>query len=227
MKKLFTLLMLAMANFAAHAQLSFVCNGEEIPSGTVYTDSKVDPELAEEGIVLFIPKLYLKSEENANVQIIASSTDSFQFCFGGTCAVSTYFDKPGSVKAGISENLMIEAGGMTVTGIHTYTVNLTAFIVGKEAESKISMTLVMTNDKAVLGIDNIEAGKIMVADGMLGYSFASAKPRTVNIISVSGAQVASYRISDATGSLPLTGLTPGVYAYTVDGENARGKFVVK
>lgn len=91
------------------------------------------------------------------------------------------------------------------------------------------MTLVVTNDQEVLGVNNIKATneKVSFANGALNYSFATAAPRTISLTTVSGAEVAKWNVSSANGTLPLAALKPGIYVYTVSSSKARGKIVVK
>lgn len=91
------------------------------------------------------------------------------------------------------------------------------------------MTLVVTNDQKVLGVNNIKADneKVSFANGALNYSFATAAPRTISLATVSGAEVAKWNVSSANGTLPLAALKPGIYVYTVSSSKASGKIVVK
>lgn len=91
------------------------------------------------------------------------------------------------------------------------------------------MTLVVTNDQKVLGVNNIVADneKVSFANGALNYSFATAAPRTISLATVSGAEVAKWNVASANGSLSLSALKPGLYVYSVSGSKAKGKIVVK
>ena len=91
------------------------------------------------------------------------------------------------------------------------------------------MTLVVTNDQEVLGVNNIKADneKVSFANGALNYSFATAATRTISLATVSGAEVAKWNVASANGSLLLSALKPGLYVYSVSGSKAKGKIVVK
>lgn len=228
MKKLLSIVAFLALAITAHAQLSFVCDGKEIASGATFTTSKCDPGMLEDGTYAFCPDVSIKSTENANVTVKASSTKSFQFCYGGSCAVNTNFTRSQDLEANKPISLLLEPGGF-YKDIVTFKYNIAAFITGKEDSTKITMTLVVTNDQKVLGVNNIVADneKVSFANGALNYSFATAAPRTINLATVSGAEVAKWNVASANGSLSLFALKPGLYVYSVSGSKAKGKIVVK
>ena len=228
MKKLFSIVAFLALAITAHAQLSFVCDGKEIASGATFTTSKCDPSMLEDGCYAFFPDVSIKSTENANVTVKANSTKPFQFCYGGSCAVNTSFTRSQDLKANQPISLLLEPGGFYKNTV-TFKYNISAFVTGKEDSTKITMTLVVTNDQKVLGVNNIEADneKVSFANGALNYSFATAAPRTISLATVSGAEVAKWNVASANGSLSLSALKPGLYVYSVSGSKAKGKIVVK
>lgn len=229
MKKLLSIVAFLALAITAHAQLSFVCDGKEIASGATFTTSKCDPKLLEEdGCYAFHPDVCIMSTENANVTIKASSNKSFQFCFGGICKNGTYFSRSSDLDANTPISLELKPGGFYEDTV-TFKYDLSAFITGKESTTKITMTLVVTNDQKVLGVNNIKATneKVSFANGALNYNFASVAPRIISLTTVSGAEVATWNVASANGTLQLTALKPGIYVYTVSGSKARGKIVVK
>ena len=228
MKKLFSIVAFLALAITAHAQLSFVCDGKEIASGATFTTSKCDPSMLEDGCYAFFPDVSIKSTENANVTVKASSTKSFQFCYGGSCAVGRSFTRSQDLEANQPISLLLEPGGFYENTV-TFNYDISAFVTGKESTTKITMTLVVTNDQEVLGVNNIKATneKVSFANGTLNYNFASVAPRTITLTTVSGAEVATWNVASANGTLPLTALKPGIYVYTVSGSKARGKIVVK
>lgn len=229
MKKLLSIVAFLALAITAHAQLSFVCDGKEIASGATFTTSKCDPGMLEEfGAYAFMPDVSIQSTESANVTVKASSTTSFNFCYGGSCAVGSSFTKAQDLEANKPISLLVEPGGLYETTV-TFKYDIAAFITGKESTTKITMTLVVTNDKEVLGVNNIEADneKVSFANGALNYSFATAAPRTISLATVSGAEVATWNVASANGSLSLSALKPGLYVYSVSGSKAKGKIVVK
>lgn len=230
MKKLFSIVAFLALAITAHAQLSFVCDGKEIASGATFATSKCDPKILEEdGAYAFFPDVSIKSTENANVTIKASSTKPFQFCFGTTCLpANSNFTISGYLNANEPVSLNIEPGGFYENTV-TFKYDISAFITGKESTTKITMTLVVTNDQKVLGVNNIKADneKVSFANGALNYSFATAAPRTISLATVSGAEVAKWNVASANGSLLLSALKPGLYVYSVSGSKAKGKIVVK
>lgn len=228
MKKLFSIVAFLALAITAHAQLSFVCDGKEIASGATFTTSKCDPGMLKDGTYAFCPDVSIKSTENANVTVKASSTKSFQFCYGGSCAVNTNFTRSQDLEANKPISLLLEPGGF-YEDIVTFKYNIAAFITGKENTTKITMTLVVTNDQKVLGVNNIVADNenVSFANGALNYSFATAAPRTISLATVSGAEVAKWNVASANGSLLLSALKPGLYVYSVSGSKAKGKIVVK
>lgn len=228
MKKLFSIVAFLALAITAHAQLSFVCDGKEIASGETFTTSKCDPTMLEEGCYAFFPDVSIKSTENANVTVKASSTTSFQFCYGGSCAVGRSFSRSQDLEANQPISLLLEPGGFYENTV-TFKYDISAFITGKESTTKITMTLVVTNDQKVLGVNNIEADneKVSFANGALNYSFATAAPRSISLATVSGAEVAKWNVASASGSLSLSAIKPGLYVYSVSGSKAKGKIVVK
>ena len=228
MKKLFSIVAFLALAITAHAQLSFVCDGKEIAPGETFTTSKCDPSMLEDGCYAFFPDVSIKSTENANVTIKASSTKPFQFCYGGSCAVGSSFTRSQDLEANKPISLLLEPGGFYENTV-TFKYDISAFITGKESTTKITMTLVVTNDQKVLGVNNIKADneKVSFANGALNYSFATAAPRTISLATVSGAEVAKWNVASANGSLSLSAIKPGLYVYSVSGSKAKGKIVVK
>lgn len=229
MKKLLSIVAFLALAITAHAQISFVCDGKEIASGATFATSKCDPTIFEEdGAYAFCPDVSIKSTENANVTVNARSTKSFSFCMDVHCLSGNNITKKTNLEANIPKGLNIEPGGFYETTV-TFKYDIAAFITGKESTTKITMTLVVTNDQEVLGVNNIVADndKVSFANGALNYSFATAAPRTISLATVSGAEVAKWNVASANGSLSLSALKPGIYVYTVSGSKARGKIVVK
>ena len=229
MKKLLSIVAFLALAITANAQLSFVCDGKEIASGETFITSKCDPEiLKEDGVYVFLPDVSIKSTKNANVTVEASSTKPFKFCYGGSCAVNTSFARSQDLKANKPISLLLEPSGF-YGDIVTFKYDVAAFITGKEDSTKITMTLVVTNDKEVLGVGNIKVTneKVSFVNGALNYSFASAAPRIISLATVAGAEVAKWNINSANGTLQLSALKPGIYVYTINGSRAKGKIVVK
>lgn len=230
MKKLLSIVAFLALAITAHAQLSFVCDGKEIASGATFATSKCDPKILEEdGAYAFFPDVSIKSTENANVTVNARSTKSFSFCMDRYCSLpGKNITKTTNLEANIPKELNIEPGGFYENTV-TLKYDISAFITGKESTTKITMTLVVTNDQKVLGVNNIVADneKVSFANGALNYSFATAAPRTISLATVSGAEVAKWNVASANGSLSLSALKPGLYVYSVSGSKAKGKIVVK
>ncbi len=229
MKKLLSIVAFLALAITAHAQLSFVCDGKEIASGATFATSKCDPKILEEdGAYAFFPDVSIKSTENAKVTVNARSTKSFSFCMDGNCLPGNNTTKKTDLEANIPKGLNIEPGGL-YEDIVTFKYDIYAFITGKESTTKITMTLVVTNDQKVLGVNNIVADneKVSFANCALNYSFATAAPRTISLATVSGAEVAKWNVASANGSLSLSALKPGLYVYSVSGSKAKGKIVVK
>lgn len=229
MKKLLSIVAFLALAITAHAQLSFVCDGKEIASGATFATSKCDPEILEkDGAYAFFPDVSIKSTENANVTVNARSTKSFSFCMDVHCLSGNNITKITNLEANIPKGLNIEPGGFYENTV-TFKYDISAFITGKESTTKITMTLVVTNDQKVLGVNNIVADneKVSFANGALNYSFATAAPRTISLATVSGAEVAKWNVASANGSLSLSALKPGLYVYSVSGSKAKGKIVVK
>ena len=229
MKKFLSIVAFLALAITAHAQLSFVCDGKEIASGATFATSKCDPKILEEdGAYAFFPDVSIKSTENANVTVNARSTKSFSFWMDGYCSLpGKNITKTTNLEANIPKELNIEPGGFYENTV-TLKYDISAFITGKESTTKITMTLVVTNDQKVLGVNNIEADneKVSFANGALNYSFATAATRTISLATVSGAEVAKWNVASANGTLSISALKPGLYVYSVSGSKAKGKIVV-
>lgn len=125
MKKLLSIVAFLALAITAHAQLSFVCDGKEIASGATFATSKCDPTIFEEdGTYAFCPDVSIKSTESANVTVKASSTTSFKFCYGGSCAVDRSFTKAQDLEANKPISLLLEPGGFYETTVTLSMISL-------------------------------------------------------------------------------------------------------
>ena len=230
MKKIFTLLVLFATALTASAQLSFTMDGNTIENGATITSSKVDPSFAEFGSVMFKPYVFVNSEKAGNVTVEVKALDgrSVSLCFGGNCINGKNLSKSKDMAAGESVDIMLDAGGMFITGTQTYKCEVTAYYYYTKT---ISFTMIMTNDPTVLAVGSIEAENdgVMFDGRTMSYTFAAAAPRTVSLYTVSGKQVAQWNVDAAAGTLSLDNLKNGTYVYAVKGAgtNISGKVVLK
>ena len=230
MKKIFTLLVLFATALTASAQLSFTMDGNTIENGATITSSKVDPTFAEMGCVMFKPDVFVNSEKAGIVTVEVKALDgrSVSLCFGGNCINGKNLSKSKDMAAGESVDIMLDAGGMFITGTQTYKCEVTAYYYYTKT---ISFTRIMTNDPTVLAVGSIEAENdgVMFDGRTMSYTFAAAAPRTVSLYTVSGKQVAQWNVDAAAGTLSLDNLQNGTYVYAVKGAgtNISGKVVLK
>ena len=232
MRKIFTLLVLFATALTASAQLSFTMDGNTIENGATITSSKLQPSLAEMGFVMFKPDVFVSSEKAGNVTVEVKALDgrSVSLCFGGNCIPGTNLSKSKDMAAGESVDIMLDAGGMFISGTQTYKCEVTAYYTS-DRSSTISFTMIMTNDPTVLAVGSIEAENdgVMFDGRTMSYTFAAAAPRTVSLYTVSGKQVAQWNVDAAAGTLSLDNLKNGTYVYAVKGAgtNISGKVVLK
>ena len=232
MKKIFTLLVLFATALTASAQLSFTMDGNTIENGATITSSKLDPSFEEMGFVRFKPDVFVSLEKAGNVTVEVKALDgrSVSLCFGGNCINGKNLSKSKDMAAGESVDIMLDAGGMFISGTQTYKCEVTAYYTS-DRSSTISFTLIMTNDPTVLAVGSVEAENdgVMFDGRTMSYTFAAAAPRTVSLYTVSGKQVAQWNVDAAAGTLSLDNLKNGTYVYAVKGAgtNISGKVVLK
>lgn len=230
MKKIFTLLVLFATALTASAQLSFTMDGNTIENGATITSSKLDPSISEMGFVMFKPDVFVNSEKAGIVTVEVKALDgrSVSLCFGGNCINGKNLSKSKDMAAGESVDIMLDAGGMFISGTQTYKCEVTAYYYYTKT---ISFTMIMTNDPTVLAVGSIEAENdgVMFDGRTMSYTFAAAAPRTVSLYTVSGKQVAQWNVDAAAGTLSLDNLQNGTYVYAVKGAgtNISGKVVLK
>ncbi|MDY3670972.1 MAG: T9SS type A sorting domain-containing protein, partial [Prevotella sp.] len=227
-----TLLVLFATALTASAQLSFTMDGNTIENGATITSSKLDPTFAEMGFVMFKPDVFVSSEKADIVTVEVKALDgrSVSLCFGGNCISGANLSKSKDMAAGESVDIMLDAGGMFISGTQTYKCEVTAYYTS-DRSSTISFTMIMTNDPTVLAVGSIEAENdgVMFDGRTMSYTFAAAAPRTVSLYTVSGKQVAQWNVDAAAGTLSLDTLQNGTYVYVVKGAgtNISGKVVLK
>ena len=232
MKKIFTLLVLFATALTASAQLSFTMDGNTIENGATITSSKLDPSFEEMGFVRFKPDVFVSLEKAGNVTVEVKALDgrSVSLCLGNNCTSGEYHSKSIDMTAGESVDILLEGGGMFISGTQTYKCEVTAYYTS-DRSSTISFTIIMTNDPTVLAVGSVEAENdgVMFDGRTMSYTFAAAAPRTVSLYTVSGKQVAQWNVDAAAGTLPLDNLKNGTYVYAVKGAgtNISGKVVLK
>ena len=108
---------------------------------------------------------------------------------------------------------------------------VSAWYEGQEA-NKVSFTLVMTNDEAVLGIDGVQASKAHVSmqGNVMHYALDGEGVHTLYLYGLDGAMVMSRTLADSEGQVSLSSLRKGIYLYQIAGKSgskAQGKIIVK
>lgn len=141
-------------------------------------------------------------------------------------------DKTGNLSAGeaLDPEIHFENDLFNFEEILTKKATISAWYDGREAE-KVSFTLIVSNDPAVLGVDEAKAvaPAITVNGRTLDYSFDKAAARTLSVYTLGGANVQACTLGNATGSVSLGTLPAGVYVYRVTGDAhpAGGKIIIK
>lgn len=243
MKKIFTLLAAAWCSMAALAQ-SFQLETKEgtiIPNGTSVT---LKSEIEDMGIWgQMNAHVFVRNLTDVNMGLIAEmktvSGGESQICWGGSCVIvavgNTYTTGTGVAYAGEANDLLVEAliMGDFKNAVATRTVELSVWDEKNPAE-KISATITFTNDEKVLAanIAGVQTGAHVVyaKDNVFYYNFSDVAARSLQIFDVAGQMQKELRLNSEAGSLPLEGMSKGIYLYRVveNGKNAlSGKFLVK
>lgn len=242
MKKIFTLLSVVLGlSFTSSAQtLTFTHDGEVIPAGSTFMSDNIyeDPlgdifEIPDE----VRPEIFLSCNVNETVVCVVEDVDkvgNVKFCFGGDCQVSgtggIYAIEKEYTFSGTALDIQLDFV-LPLTGYGTGKAKVTAWVKGKEATTKVSINVVMTNDPSVISGINQSAAKNVtkVVGKTFYYNFDVATHRTLAIYGLNGSQIMSASLNDAAGALSLTELPKGVYIYRLaDGANAiQRKFILK
>lgn len=244
MKKIFTLLAAVWCSMAAMAQ-SFQLetkDGTVIPDGASVTLKSEMTDMMMWGQM--DAHVYVRNLTDANMGLIAEmkvvSGGDTQICWGGGCktVVVGGSQTTGTGVAFVNEanDLRIEAliMGDFKNAVVTRTVELSVWN-EKDPSEKISAIITFTNDEKVLeaaGIAGVKAGAqaVYAKDNVLYYNFADAAARRLQLFDVAGQMQKELRLNSEAGSLPLEGMSKGIYLYRVveNGKNAlSGKFLVK
>lgn len=243
MKRIFTLLAAAWCSMAALAQ-SFQLetkDGTVIPNGASVTLKSEIEDMMIWGQMN--AHVYARNLTENNMGLIAEmkavSGGESQICWGGKCVTvavgDTYTTGTGVASAGEANDLEIHAliNGDFKTAVATRTVELSVWNENNPAE-KISATITFTNDEKVLAANitgvQTNAYAVYAKDNVLYYNFSDAAARRLQLFDVAGQLQKELRLSSEAGSLPLEGMSKGIYLYRVV-ENGRkavsGKLLVK
>lgn len=243
MKKIFTLLAAAWCSMAALAQ-SFQLetkDGTVIPNGATVT---LKGEMADMMIYGQLnAHVFARNLTDANIGLIVEmkvvSGGDVTICWANNCVPvtvgNTYTTGTGVAQANEANDLLIEAMvmGDFSTAVATRTIDLSVWNENAPSE-KISATITFTNDEKVLAanIAGVQTGAHVVyaKDNVFYYNFSDVAARSLQIFDVAGQMQKELRLNSEAGSLPLEGMSKGIYLYRVveNGKNAlSGKFLVK
>lgn len=244
MRKFFTLLSLFFCGLAVQAQtLTFRHEGKEILNGSTVYSSKLDPESAKPELnmgpgldfrtIKFIPEITLTGTTTAKIHIELNGDDKrWAVCSFGGCVTGTLIQQEGTLTAGevLDPEIHFENSIGNYGEILTKTATISAWYDGNEA-SKVSFTLIVSNDPLVLSVDDAKtaAEAVTVSGKTLSYSFAKSAARTLSVYTLGGAQVLSQALEAAAGTVSLSALPAGVYVYRISGDAvpADGKFIIR
>lgn len=252
MKKIFTLLAAVWCSMAAMAQdiQLETKDGTVIPNGsTVTIKSEMVDQYGFSGQM--DPHIYLKNLTDSNqgvyaiMKVVKPGFEYPQICGIQTCYLTTA-ENPvaktgmGGLEASSSIDLQIHLLYQAfkypnyMNMLDACTIELSVWTNDKPNEV-ITSTITITNDPAVLDAANIAgvqtgAHVVYAKDNVFYYNFSDVAARSLQIFDVAGQMQKELRLNSEAGSLPLEGMSKGIYLYRVveNGKNAlSGKFLVK
>lgn len=240
MKKFFTLFLLGFSIVAGAQTLTFSHEGKTIDNGTTFTSGNIyeDPF----GDLFSIPdevrpEIFLNCSTNETIVCVVEDVDSVggvKFCFGGDCQVSgtndIYTIEKEYAFQGTALDIQLDFV-LPLSGYGTGKVMVTAWVKGKEATTKVSIQVVMSNDPNILSsVSSVDVqNEVKVDNKTLYYHFMSEDNRLLTIYGLNGVQVMKESLNTAHGSVALTELPKGVYIYRLAGKdvNMQRKFILK
>lgn len=234
MKKIFTLLSIIALALGVNAQkLTFAVDGVSVANGSTVVYKTLDPDWEAIGGILFAPKVTVTTDAAATITVTGKETTNkvFSMCFGGNCQTANEVTKQQTLSANESVDIQFDAGQEDLfnVDIKTYTVNLRAYVSGKESEGAF-FTIICSNDPEVGGVNVVEvANRVLVSNGVLHYAFSSSSARTISIYALTGQKLGQYAVNSATGTISLQDMPKGMYLYRIQssGKPVAGKILVK
>lgn len=240
MKKIFTLLMFSFCCMWGMAQsLSFTYNGKTVEDGsTVISDKMEKMEIPPLGVqATFSPEICLKVDQTAEVVVALETLDkNVEICAVSdqclTAKLGVPVQQTGTFNAGSESDLQIHYRSGFLPDISNLTAHaiVSAWYKGDES-SKISISLVMSNDPEVLSVGDVKVGNSQVAyDGHnLVYAFNNDEARLLAVYTLDGRKVMEMPVVGKEGKVTLSSLTDGIYVYSIAGQSGveKGKIWVK
>ena len=234
MKKFFTLLSIIALAFGVNAQkLTFAVDGVSVANGSTVVYKTLDPDWEALGGIFFAPKVTVTTDAAATVTVTGKETTGkiFSMCFGGNCVMDKEITKQKALAANECVDIQFDAGQEDLfnVDIKTYTVDLKAYVEGKESEGAF-FTIICSNDPEVGGVNVVEiANRILVSNGVLHYAFASSSARTISIYALTGQKLGQYAVNSASGTISLQDMPKGMYLYRIQssGKPIAGKILVR
>lgn len=240
MKKFFTLFLLGFSIVAGAQTLTFSHEGKTIDNGTTFTSGNIyeDPLGDLFGIPDEVrPEIFLNCSTNETIVYIMEDIDKvggIKFCSGGNCLNSgtngIYEKEVEYIYNGEPLDLQLDFV-LPLSGYGTAKAKVTAWVKGKEATTKVSIQVVMSNDPNILSsVSSVDVqNEVKVDNKTLYYHFMSEDNRSLTIYGLNGVQVMKESLNTAHGSVALTELPKGVYIYRLAGKdvNMQRKFILK
>lgn len=240
MKNFFTLFLLGFSIVAGAQTLTFSHEGKTIADGTTFTSGNIyeDPlgdlfQIPDE----VRPEIFLNCSANETIVYIMEDIDrvgGIKFCSGGNCLNSgtngIYEKEVEYIYNGEPLDLQLDFV-LPLSGYGTAKAKVTAWVKGKEATTKVSILVVMSNDPNVLSsVSSIAAqSEVKVYNKTLYYNFVTENQRSLTVYGLNGTIVMNENLSSANGSVALAELPKGVYIYRLVGKdvNMQRKFILK
>ena len=184
MKNFFTLFLLGFSIVAGAQTLTFSHEGKTIDNGTTFTSGNIyeDPLGDLFGIPDEVrPEIFLNCSANETIVCVVEDVDrvgGVKFCFGGDCQVSgtndIYTIEKEYAFQGTALDIQLDFV-LPLSGYGTGKVMVTAWVKGKEATTKVSIQVVMSNDPNILSsVSSVDVQNEVKVDNKTLYYHAIA-----------------------------------------------------
>lgn len=228
MKKLLLSAMLLAGGIGfSNAQLSFIFDGVEVPSGSTveFYEYETYPYGKNKTEIFIKPDLFLNSAKKGNVNINTSSNYDVQVCIGGLCEASQSVVKTNiPFEANVPQDMLIDCSIYVDNDQEIVVPEIKVQINASysDGSSPVNLTLLMGSNAGVEGV-TVDANKVVTSGKTLYYTVD--KLSNLSVYSLSGRTVVNREVS-GKGSISLENLPAGIYIYRIAGGKS-GKFVIK
>lgn len=225
------LLIGAMATVSAQ-ELAFQKDGVSFENGATleYGEVEIDDEIPGLFYITIDPQLYLVSDVDATVTVVATcvSGQQIQLCAGGECEKGTKVTKnavalTANVPLILQFDYSAEIEGTTYE-VPDIVATLEAWY-NDDPTNKVLLNVHMGDFDA--GVESLSLGdaSVVLNGRQLDYNVANASQ--LDVYSLSGETLLSKSVS-GNGSISLDALSNGVYLYRLSGKSSKsGKIIIR